>query len=46
MTREGLALEFGEGQIVSEDGGYRQNNGQTTDKRSRNVDAWVGEELL
>jgi hypothetical protein len=31
---------------VSEDGGGRQNSRQTTDQRSRNVDACVGEELL
>jgi hypothetical protein len=46
VTREGLAPEFGESQIVSEDGGCRQNSRQTTDQRSRNVDACVGEGLL
>ncbi len=46
VTRGWLAPEFGESQIVSEDRGCRQNSRQTTDQRSRNVDACVGEELL
>jgi hypothetical protein len=46
VTRGGLAPELGESQIVSKERGCRQNSRQTTDQRSRNVDACVGEGLL
>jgi hypothetical protein len=46
VTRVCLAPEFGENQIVSEEGGCRHKSRQTTDQRSRNVDACVGEEFL